>query len=62
MKKTKANLLAECDAYERHAQKMNTARVRQLIKEAFRIGYEQAIENYCIEPYGREDDGARTKD
>jgi hypothetical protein len=50
MNDVKQGLLDECLAYVKFGQDIHPIRAREMILEAYRTGYEQAIQNYCIEP------------
>jgi len=47
--KVKQDLLNECLAYIKFGQDINPVHVQDMVKKAFKAGYEQAIVNY-VEP------------
>ena len=48
--KVKQGLMGECLAYVMFGQGISPNRVEDMIKESFKAGYEEAINNYC-EPF-----------
>lgn len=44
--KKKEELLQECLAYTKYGQDIHPVRVQEMVKDAFKDGYERAIKNY----------------